>query len=258
MSSTWENGGAVGGEGLHEDLPGDLAPAGASRDLDEELEGAFGSAEVGKVEGQVGIEHADERDVGEVEAFGDHLSADEDVELLGTELAQGVAQLVLALHGVGVHAGDAGLGEDLANDGLHPLGAEAGELDAGVIASRALGRREAAGSANVADETIVRLVQGHGDAAFLALHHLATRGAGEGGMKAAAVDEKDDLLALFQTIGDGVAEFLGKAGSVLHFDASAFAPRQSQVHDANQRQAFAIGAALHAQQFVLAPAGVFI
>ena len=69
------DGGAVGDEGLDEDFAFHFAAARASGDLGEEGEGALASAEVGGVEGEVGIEDADEGDVGEVEAFGNHLGA---------------------------------------------------------------------------------------------------------------------------------------------------------------------------------------
>ena len=251
------DGGAVRGVGLDEDLAKLLATTGATGDLDEELEGALGGAEVGEVEGEVGVEHADEGDVGEVEPFGDHLGADEEVDFLGAEVAQGVAELVLALHGVGVHAGDAGLGEGGAHDGLGALGAEAGEFDAGIAAGGAFGGREAAGAADVADEAVVGPVEGHGDAAVLALDGLAAGFAGEGGVEAAAVDEEDDLLAALEAVGDGEAEFFGEAGGVGGGDAGAFAAGQAHVHDADEGEFFAVGAVLHAQELVLAAAGVF-
>jgi hypothetical protein len=53
-----------------------LARAGGLR---EELEGPFGGAEVGYAEADVGVDEADEGDVGDVVAFGDHLGADQDV-----------------------------------------------------------------------------------------------------------------------------------------------------------------------------------
>ena len=69
------DGGTVGDEGLDEDLAFHFATSGAAGDLCEEGERAFAGTEVGGVEGEVGIEDADEGDVGEVEPFGYHLSA---------------------------------------------------------------------------------------------------------------------------------------------------------------------------------------
>ena len=69
------DGGAVGDEGLDEDFAFHFATAGPSGHLGEEGKGAFAGAEVGGVEGEVGIEDADEGDVGKVESFGNHLGA---------------------------------------------------------------------------------------------------------------------------------------------------------------------------------------
>ncbi len=104
------DGGMEGGEGLDEDFAFDIAAAGAASDLGEELKGAFAGAEVGEVQAEVGMDDADEGDVGEVEAFGDHLGADEDVDAAEAEVGEDTAEVVLALEGIGVHAGDAGIG----------------------------------------------------------------------------------------------------------------------------------------------------
>jgi hypothetical protein len=106
------DGGAVRGGGLDDDFSGHRSAAGAAGDLGEELEGAFAGAEVGGVEGEVGVEDADEGDVGEVESFGDHLGAEENVDLFGAEVAEGVAEGVFSAGGVGVEAGDFGGGKN--------------------------------------------------------------------------------------------------------------------------------------------------
>ncbi len=67
----------VGVVGLDEDFAGEVAASGASADLGEELEDAFGGAEVGHAEGVVGADDADEGDAVDVVALGDHLGADE-------------------------------------------------------------------------------------------------------------------------------------------------------------------------------------
>ena len=125
--------GALGGEGLHDDLTGHFTTPGAAGDLREELEGAFASAEVGNVEGEVGVENADERHVGGMESFGDHLGPNEKVDLLRFEGVEGIAQFVLASHGVGIDTGDAGGGKLFAERLLDAFGAESGMENAGVI-----------------------------------------------------------------------------------------------------------------------------
>ncbi len=55
--------------------------AGAAGDLAQELEGALGGARVAVGEAEIGVDHADQRHVGEVVALGDELRADDDVGL---------------------------------------------------------------------------------------------------------------------------------------------------------------------------------
>jgi len=85
------DGGTVWSGSLDDDFAGQVAATGAAGDLGEELEGALAGAEVGGVEGEVGIEDSDEGDVREVESLGDHLGAEEDINLLGAEVAEGIA-----------------------------------------------------------------------------------------------------------------------------------------------------------------------
>lgn len=72
-------GGMFGVVGLNHDFAGFVGAARPSRHLSEQLKGVFRGAEVGSVEPDVGHDHADQGKVGEVQAFADHLGADEDV-----------------------------------------------------------------------------------------------------------------------------------------------------------------------------------
>ena len=78
-----------GAEGLQEDVAGGFGAAGAAGDLVEELDGAFGGAEVTAGEAQVRVDDADEGEVGEVPAFGDDLRSDDEVDLAGLDACGG-------------------------------------------------------------------------------------------------------------------------------------------------------------------------
>lgn len=149
------DGGAMRSEGLNEDLADAVAAAGAAGDLSQELEGAFAGAEIGKVEAEIGVEDSDQSDIGKIEAFGDHLRPDEDVEAAGAESFEGVAESVLPAHGVGIDAGDAGVGEDAAEDVFGALRAEAGEADGRGAALGAVARGHLLKAADVADEAFL-------------------------------------------------------------------------------------------------------
>ncbi len=75
------------------------------------MERALGGAEIGHVQGHVGVDDADEGDVGKVQTFRDHLRADEDVDLAHAEIAEDFAVERLARHHVGIHTLHAGFRE---------------------------------------------------------------------------------------------------------------------------------------------------
>jgi hypothetical protein len=112
-------------------------------------------SEIRQVQRQIRIEHADQRDVGEIQSFGDHLRSNEQVQLLRPEIPQRVPQLVLPLHRVRVHPRDSRLWKHFPHDRLHPLGAKAAKFDARVIASRALLRWQPARSTDMANEPVL-------------------------------------------------------------------------------------------------------
>ena len=84
--------GVVGRVGLHEHPAGPIAPPGASGHLRHELKGPLGGAEVGQMQRRVGVDHPHQRHVGEVEPLGDHLSAQQDLDLAGLERRQAPAR----------------------------------------------------------------------------------------------------------------------------------------------------------------------
>ena len=56
--------------------------AGAAGHLMQELIGALGRAQVAAVEAEIGIDHADQGQHGEMMALGDHLGADQEIDLV--------------------------------------------------------------------------------------------------------------------------------------------------------------------------------
>ena len=59
-----------------------VGPAGAARHLVQELIGALGRAQVAALEAEIGIDHADQGQHGEMVALGDDLGADQQVDLM--------------------------------------------------------------------------------------------------------------------------------------------------------------------------------
>ena len=243
--------------GLHHDLAFDLATPSAACHLHQKLQRALRRSEIWQIQRQIRIQHAHQRHIWEIEAFRDHLSADHEVDLLRPELPQEVAELVFALDGIRVHAGDAGLRKHFAHHRLDAFGAESGEFETWFMARRAFRRRQPPGAAHVADESVLVLVQSHRDAAILALHRLAAAEAGQRGVEATAIQKQDRLLFFLQARRDRRPQFLGEDSCVRHARSRAFAPLHAHIDDADQRQRAPVRALRQVQQLVLAAGGVF-
>ena len=108
---TWER-------SLNDDLSPQGPPSGSTRHLRQKLKDALAGSEIGEVEADVGVDGSDQRDIREIEALGDHLCAQKDVDLSTFDPSQDVVMGPFGARGVNVHAGDAGVGE---NFGEHPL-----------------------------------------------------------------------------------------------------------------------------------------
>ena len=60
--------------------PAALLPPGAANDLMQQLEGAFGRARIAVGQTEIGVDDADQVELGKVVTLGDELRADDDVE----------------------------------------------------------------------------------------------------------------------------------------------------------------------------------
>ena len=89
-----------------------IAAAGPARYLGQQLERPLAGPEIRLVQAQVGVNDPHQGDVGKMEALGDHLRADQDVDLAGAKIPQDPPVILLALHQVGVHPLHAGVGEE--------------------------------------------------------------------------------------------------------------------------------------------------
>ena len=182
------DGGMVGRACLHHDATAKRPATAAARHLRDKLAGAFGGAEVGQMERRIGVDDADEHHARKVEALGDHLRADKDVDLAGTK---GVERLLVAApgsHRVGIHAGHAGAAESTADEFLQPLCAGAPLHEIGRAAFRAVGRQPSHEAAAVADAAIARLVEREGQVALRAAGGMAAGATLHMRGKAAAVE----------------------------------------------------------------------
>ena len=105
-------------------------------------------------------------------ALGDHLGADQQVDLSGMQRTEHSFQIVPAAHRIAIQPANPRLGKHRVQDVLQLLraGTEILNVFAAALGTR-LGRRPHK-PAVVADEPVLALVVGHGDGAVLALHRL--------------------------------------------------------------------------------------
>jgi len=165
-----------------------------------------------------------------MQALGDHLGADEDVDRAGLEAVERLAVAPLARHRVGVHPLDAGLCENAPHGLLDLLRAHARVADAGVPAFRALRRSALGVPADVAANPLVVAMVGQRDAAIRAMADVPAHVAKQRRRVAAPVEKKYRLLPGRQPPLDGGAEH-GREDRAL----AAPAILLPHVHDAHER-----------------------
>src|SRR5574340_576181 len=103
----------TGVEGLNDDPSRLVAADAPSRYLRQDLEGPFGGTEIREIQGGVGGDNADQGDGRKVVSFGNHLGADEDINLSMFEVLEDAAGIGGSCDRVAVHPGDSGRGKEL-------------------------------------------------------------------------------------------------------------------------------------------------
>ena len=151
----------LGREGLQQHPPRRLGAAGAAGDLVQQLHRALGGAQIAAGEAEIGVHHADQRQMREMPAFGDDLRADEQIDLARRDRARRLGRGVRAGQRVARHHQAARVGEQRRRF----LG---DALDAGADGGQAVSPRRRRGrSCGI----------GIGVAAMVALQQAAARGA---------------------------------------------------------------------------------
>ena len=76
-----------GSVSLHKHFAGRFASSGASSHLSQKLEGSLTRPKIRQMQSEIGVNDSDERHIREVQAFRDHLRADQDVDLACSEIS---------------------------------------------------------------------------------------------------------------------------------------------------------------------------
>ncbi len=180
---------------LQDHAAGRRAAAGASRDLRDELERSLGGAEVREAEREVGAHDPDERDAVHVVAFGDHLRADQNVELARMQLRKHAFKIVPAADGIAIEPRDARLRKHGVQQLFQPLRARPEELDVVAAALRARLRDARRESAVMAFQPLLALMQRHADGTVAAFDGGAAGATEHHRRIAAAIEQHHRLLA---------------------------------------------------------------
>src|SRR6185503_10291673 len=90
--------------------------------------------EIRLMQREVGEDNSHQGHVGKVEAFGNHLRADQNIEVSDPEIAEDPPEIVLSLERIGVHPLDAGMRKKLFEGFLDFLCADAAKTDFRVAA----------------------------------------------------------------------------------------------------------------------------
>ena len=102
-----------------------LLAAGAADHLMQQLERALGRARIAIAEAEIGIDDADQIELGEMMALGDQLRADDDVEAALRHVVEFLAQALHRFHQIARQHQDARAGKQLGRFLFQPLDAGA-------------------------------------------------------------------------------------------------------------------------------------
>lgn len=204
------DGRAVREETLNDYFARAVATACATSDLDEQLETALGGPKIRHVQRDIGIKQADQGDIWEIQPFGYHLSAHQDINFASTEIGENLAEEVFALHGIGVDSNDFCCREEFLSNSFDTLGASALPLNGLRVAFGAVLWGGLLETTEMTTNNIIRAVVGEGDAAMIASWHVAAIGAEARGVKTAPIDEEDGLFLTVETLLEFINEESGK------------------------------------------------
>ena len=154
----------VGHHRLNNGLSGAVPPAGSAHHLGEHIEGGLPCQIPAGVQAQIGVQHAHQRDVGEVQSLGNHLGAKEHGNVFLLEVFQDFLMCIHGAYRVGVHPVGLHVGKKEFQLLLHLLGAGADGFQRSA-AFRAALRHRLGKAAVVAHQPVVGAVIGQTDTA---------------------------------------------------------------------------------------------
>ena len=165
----------VGGRvGLHHHESLLVGASGSARHLLQHIEGAFAGAKIGKTDNGVGIQDAHHAHAVEIQPFGHHLCAYQNVGFSRRKFVDNAVVAIFVARGVEVHAKDFFVGKHLFHFIFNSLCAVAHDFQSRESAGGAEGGHALGVAAIVASEGAYVLVIGERHVAIFAFRHPST------------------------------------------------------------------------------------
>src|SRR2546423_1879151 len=201
--------------GLDQDTTAFRPPASSARHLTQELKAALGRPEIRKVDSNVRVDDADERDVRKVESLRDHLRSEKNVHLSSGDAVEYTRVRPFSARGIEVHSRYSRRGKSLGQKPLYLLRSQTALLQIPAAAARTIGPRIFLVQAVVADETLGVPVVRERDAAVGTRRHRTAVDALHERRVTAPVEEQDALLPTSHGFDERVVERLAYHCSVI-------------------------------------------
>ena len=170
--------------------------AGPARDLAEELEAALRRTKVGKIDADVGVDHTDQRHIWKVQSLGDHLRAEQNVDLAAADAVENLGVGPFSARRIDVHPRDARGRKTVGEKPLDLLRAEPPLAEDEPAAPGALQANGLGVLAVVADQSLGRAMIRQADRAVRTIGDVAASGALHERRIAAAIEQQNALLLL--------------------------------------------------------------
>src|SRR6516162_9354128 len=90
---------------LHKNFSFRVTPAGAAGNLGQQLKGAFTGPKIRHVQSYVGVDDPDQRNVGKIESFCDHLRPDKNIDFANSKRMERLLIRTFSAHRIRVHSG---------------------------------------------------------------------------------------------------------------------------------------------------------
>src|ERR1700704_3065916 len=111
---------------LHKNFAGDLSSSGPASDLRKQLESTFTGSKVGQMQTDICVNDAHQGNIRKIEALGDHLRTDQNVDLSTPKSAKGLSIGIFSYHSIRIHPSQPGFWKKLLDNAFDLFGTETG------------------------------------------------------------------------------------------------------------------------------------